>query len=708
MQKEIAEMSEEAMTKQEKSVLRKAADGCRKGLCGIRAFFGKPFFRVRLVQVYLLSFVTTYVIEGLSHYRSLPQIVHVVKHPLIFLTNMLIVSLLFAPALLFRRRAYAYIVAGIIWLTVGVVDFIVLHNRVTPFNANDFKMLDDALNVVVHYFKFFEIVGVIVLIVIGLLALLFAFLKCPKTKDPVHYPSAIALSVGIIAVHLCLIFGSIKVGIMEHTFPNLANAYQEYGLPYCFACSIVDKGIKKPSGYSKGSVQQVIETLPTPFSSINPYNGEMPNIIFIQLESFFDPKRINGIQFDEDPIPNFTHLYKHYSSGLLTVPSISAGTANTEFEVLTGMNIADFGSGEYPYRTILQSSTSESMAYNLKTQGYACHAIHNNTATFYGRNVVFSNLGFDDFDAIETMPNIERNALNWAKDKVLYHEITSALNSTPEQDYVFAVSVQGHGKYPDEDILDASISLTKLSDAYADSTIYGLRYYTTQLNEMDEFIGSLVSALSERDEKTVLVLYGDHLPGFDFEAEDLNNGTLLQTEYIIWTNFPTAVVHKDLYSYQLSAYVQDMFGLHEGLLTRLHQSHFNSAEEEIPEYLEKLRVLSYDMLYGDQYCWDGVNPYLPTNLTFGFYDTNPESLHVVYDSSNNVYYLTAYGQNFTPYCYIYINGERYRDTIYVSDHELFLPRVSLNDGDEIAVGIWNDNNVYRLSEPLVFHPNEYQ
>ena len=165
-------MSEQENTK--KNRVTSVKNACKRGVLGVSSFFKKPFFRIRVVQVYLLSFVTTYVVEGLSHYRTLPQFLHVVKHPLIFLTNMLIVSLLFVPALLFRKRYFVYLIAVIAWLTVGVVDFIVLHNRVTPFNANDFKMLDDALNVVVHYFKFYQIVLVIVLIVIGVAAIVIA------------------------------------------------------------------------------------------------------------------------------------------------------------------------------------------------------------------------------------------------------------------------------------------------------------------------------------------------------------------------------------------------------------------------------------------------------------------------------------------------------------------------------------------------------
>ena len=146
------------------------ADGANPPKDGfLRALFKRRPFCWRIFQIYFFSFLTTYVVEALSHYKSLPQLMHVFKSPLVFFSNMLIVSIVFIPAILFRKRVFAYIMSTVIWLTVGVVDFIVLHNRVTPFNANDFKMIDDALNVVIHYFTFGQIVLVIFLIVLGLI-----------------------------------------------------------------------------------------------------------------------------------------------------------------------------------------------------------------------------------------------------------------------------------------------------------------------------------------------------------------------------------------------------------------------------------------------------------------------------------------------------------------------------------------------------------
>ena len=89
---------------------------------------------------------------------------------------------------------------------------------------------------------------------------------------------------------------------------------------------------------------------------------ELPNILFVQLESYFDPTEVEWLQFSEDPIPNLREMYSKYSSGYFKVPSVGAGTANTEFEVLTGMSMRFFGPGEYPYKTYGKTKVIESAA----------------------------------------------------------------------------------------------------------------------------------------------------------------------------------------------------------------------------------------------------------------------------------------------------------------------------------------------------------
>ena len=174
--------------------------------------------------------------------------------------------------------------------------------------------------------------------------------------------------------------------------------------------------------------------------------------------------------------------------------ALGGGTANVEFEVITGMNLGDFGTGEYPYSTILKSETCETIAYDLRNMGYTAHAIHNHIATFYERSQVYAMLGFDTFTSLEYMTNYTTNSLGWCRDKVLTGCILDALRSGEERDLVFAVSVQGHGKYSSNPPQTPyPITSTGLEDN--PSLKNEFEYYINQLHETDGFLGELLDAL---------------------------------------------------------------------------------------------------------------------------------------------------------------------------------------------------------------------
>ena len=407
-----------------------------------------------------------------------------------------------------------------------------------------------------------------------------------------------------------------------------------------------------------------------------------PNIIFVQLESFFDPTHVKGITLSENPLPNYQKLISQCSSGYLSVPCFGAGTCNTEFEVQTGINIDDFGPGEYPYRTIMKSKVCESMAYDLKKLGYSTHAIHNNDGTFYDRNLVFSHLGYETFTSIEYMDGFEETPMGWAKDYILTGEITKALDSTAGTDYVFTISVQGHGDYPSTPMegYTPEIKVTNFPVAEQQTSF---EYYVNQIHEMDKFIGELIQSLSERDEETVLVLYGDHLPTFDFTDEMLTNGDKFQTQYVIWSNFDMDRQEKNIQAYQLSAYVMKRLGISEGYIMKYHQS-----KQELPEdeYLKKLKILEYDILYGKKEIYGGETPYEATNLKMGIDDIE---ITDVYNYNNTVF---IEGSSFNDYSCVLINGKEYT-TEKVSDRLLRVNGINVKKDDVVVVAQKGDDKV---------------
>ena len=111
-----------------------------------------------------------------------------------------------------------------------------------------------------------------------------------------------------------------------------------------------------------------------------------PNILFVQLESYFDVDNAEFFTTSEDACPNLHEMYKKYSTGYFKVPSVGAGTANTEFEVLTGMNLRYFGPGEYPYKTYAEGTYVRRVRQQHWAHWDMEHMrLHNNGGNFYSR-----------------------------------------------------------------------------------------------------------------------------------------------------------------------------------------------------------------------------------------------------------------------------------------------------------------------------------
>lgn len=675
-----------------------------------------PKIKEKLSNPIILCLVTAVClnlfVEAMSRRSLFGAFGYLFTNPIVFIYNTILIAVTLSISLFFKRKHFVLFVTSLAWVIIGITDFILLLFRTTPFTATDITLAKSAVDIWQYYLKFYHII----LIAIGLvlLAICCVIVWKKTSKNSTRYPivKSISFFVTTLGLSFLLTGAGLKMNFLAANFGNLANAFHDYGLPYCFVNSVINTGIDKPNTYNETVVNQIVEAvesgdvvdstlltlsgnkdteitptatpIPSPTATPTPeptkaVTKEQPNIIMLQLESFFDPTLIKGISYTMDPLPTFHKLQGEFTSGFLNVPSIGAGTANTEFEVITGMNLDFFGPGEYPYKTILKKTTAESVSYNLKGLGYATHAIHNNTGTFYDRNQVFAQLGFDTFTPIEYMNNIERTPTNWAKDFVLTSQIKDTLESTPGEDFIYTISVQGHGSYPTENILEEQRFDLTLPEGL-ESLYYPLLYYSHQINEMDQFINELTTYLSSLDEDTVLVMYGDHLPGFQLTAENLENGDLFQTPYVMWSNFDLDVENKTVEAYQLYSYVLGRLGISNGLITKFHQTQYSSDA-----YLEELKLLEYDMLYGELNCFNGVNPYEKTDLQMGIHEITIENVTPLYvGSDSNSSGMLVEGNYFTPYSKVYVNDE-YKTTYFKDENTLYAADITLKDGDVVTV-----------------------
>ena len=544
------------------------------------SYYAKAPIRTALPILAGIAFALTLILEMLGRRSVTDAFRYLIDQPLFFLFNLLIVLATLSLCLLVRRRMTMLLLLTGAWLALGVSNFIVLSYRSSPLSAIDRLIVRSALGMADVYFTVVQLILIGLLTAAFLAVLVLLYIKCPKCS--VCYRKSITCVAVFALTAWCILTFTAGASAADYEAGELADAYDDYGFAYCFTQSIVSKGVDMPEEYGEALLDEVFDTLEPPSSD----TAVRPNIILVQLESFVPAARLEGITCSEDPTPNFTALIEGGVSGSLRVPHIGGGTANVEFEVLTGMNLDHFGFGEYPYTTVLQERACESLAVDLAQLGYHTHAVHNHTATFYDRHRVYPNLGFETFTPIEMMPPTERNPLGWAKDSALTGEILSAMASTDGADFVFAVTVQGHGKYPEE--WSGGIDVSGAGDRAGE-----YRYYVNQLHETDAFIGELIAALEASGEPCAVVFYGDHQPALP--ASEAGEASDYLTDYAVWSNVPLDGGDRDLAAYELAAYIQQLLGFGEGAVTRLHQSAFASGED----CSEALRVLEYALLYDD-------------------------------------------------------------------------------------------------------------
>lgn len=625
---------------------------------------------VRLIQLPVMALALTLAVEWMNRGLSFERLLlFVTQRPVYFLYNALIVLAALSFSELFKRRRAVLCTMSLLWLSLGAVQYMVVKDRAQPFCSVDILMLKDAFSLITVYYTWPQIIlmfaagfGVIVAVVL-------MFGRMARRRR-FNRSAALLTFVGFVLLcFMCSALG-VRLGAFPRRFENLVDAYSDYGFATCFSFTFGQQGISRPNEYSNETVAEILKDIDEDDETSHLTFGEddnlaQPNVIIVQLESFFDVNTIIGGAYSADPTPCFNRLCRNFPSGLLYVPTIGGGTANTEFEVLTGMNVDFFGAGEYPYNTILQQEAVESVGTNLKAQGYTATAMHNNSATFYSRHLVYPNLGFDRFVSLEYMRDMKYTDLGWAKDAALTGEILQALETTEGRDLVMCVTVESHGKY-------AEAYTPKPGDIEVLSLPEGVplapfQNFINILPATDTFLKNLIHSLARFDEPTVVVAYGDHLPALELDNDMLTTGSVYASRYVIWNNFDKDFDAPDMQAYRLSANILKQLGFSGGVICKYHQS--ADPGETGEAYLDKLEQLQYDILYGDRQAFEGESPFQPADMAMGSAPIAVEAAEFAYGR------LLVTGEHFTEFSSVVVDGQP-AQTVYIDQTHIAAPMES--------------------------------
>ena len=642
--------------------------GKKKGEAVKNIRFDETSAKARVILLPLLALGLSLIVEGLNRGSVVKLFRFVTQRPVYFLYNYLIILTSLTFSELFRRRKSVLYTVCVAWVALGIAEFMVAKERTQPFTSMDVLMLKDAITLTTIYYTWPQIILMYGSIFLATVLLIYIVTRLPRRRQ-VNYTLALSTFCGFLTLCFCSYALSVHFGAIPRYFDNLVDAYDQYGFAACFTATFGSMGVSKPSDYSTEVVTDIVEEIdeeqPHVFGSED--NLDHPNVIYLQLESLFDVNTVIGAEYSEDPTPNFNRLSRECPSGELYVPSIGGGTANTEFEMLSGLNIDFFGAGEYPYTTILHETTCETIAYNLRAQGYSATALHNHTGTFYGRNEVYSRLGFDHFVSLEYMPYVTYTEVGWAQDGIMADEIMKALKASDERDFIMAITVESHGKYDENYIYHSGDpEILQLPEQINPNRFAS---YLHLIHETDAFLGKLIDRLEKFDEPTVCVIYGDHLPSLDLTADVLTTNNLYASRYIIWNNYGAEFEAPNVQAYRVSANLLKQLGIPGGLITKYHQAADPTDTDQT--YLDNLEVLEYDVLYGDKSAYEGENPYPVIDMTMGCVPIEISSVSRRYGR------VLVNGANFTECSVIELDGESY-PTAFINSAQIvaIVPRTT--------------------------------
>jgi hypothetical protein len=401
-----------------------------------------------------------------------------------------------------------------------------------------------------------------------------------------------------------------------------------HGLLLSFLSEVPTAFVPRPPNYTPGAVASTARRYWNPDAGPPPRRAGGVNLILYPVESFVDPNDL-GLRYSADPIPNFRALGAAHTAGHVIVPEDFGGSANTEFELLTGMSTGFLPERGLAYRQYLRHPIP-SLPRTLHDAGYGSVVIQAGPRYFFDRERAYKLLGFDRAVWQREVPGVETTPRgNWPTDHAMVRAIIEASRG-PRPFFIFAFPASSHSPYNFGTYRNSRLRV--LDSASLDPT-GEVKEYINRVREADSAIGTLIEYFSRRPDSTIIVLLGDHLPPLTERSRRPFSAMLARTAgperswkprrapLVVWANFPLPRTKLELSTNALPAYLLEQIGVPASEFLAVSDSvrrvlpvlaqHARDAEghswprEALPADLRALVadywLLEYDLLLGKQY-----------------------------------------------------------------------------------------------------------
>lgn len=453
---------------------------------------------------------------------------------------------------------------------------------------------------------------------------------------PGHMPSrraAVVNAVVNVAVGAALLFAGAEVyqavkvdEVLGFTYDRWQpiETYRSCGFAPSFLSVLQDFEIPVPDGYSREGAEELQDDLVAQYDAglgaiperqvaQAQFEQIKPTVITVMNETFTDLSLYEGLRDAGYEGPRgYKSLTGTLQRGTLMSSVMGGGTANTEFEFLTGNSSAFIGFGKYPYQ-LYDLSGIDSLAAQFSELGYGTTAMHPQLPTNYNRSSVYPELGFDEFLSIDDFGEVE-NYHAGARDKATYDKVLELLAQDDAPQFIFDLTMQNHSGY-DPGTVPAEDVVRYTPNGVSDEALLGqLDTYLACIEMSDKDLMYFIDRLRELSRPVVLVFFGDHQPSI---AAGFNDATYpnedpfaheirtYESTYMVWANYEVAGapldVNSEVGAAQLAAQVLYRIGA--------PLSDYQKAQLVLDQQVPSMSLLGYRGADGLRYALDAESPY---------------------------------------------------------------------------------------------------
>lgn len=309
-------------------------------------------------------------------------------------------------------------------------------------------------------------------------------------------------------------------------------------LAYVWSRQLTQVVMEEPDQYNQETVQAVMEKYRQKAEEINKNREKSlrnQTVIFVLSESFADPRRIPTNQLSQNPIPQIESIKNETTSGLMHSDGYGGGTANMEFQTLTGLPFYNYSASTSNLYVEVVPNMKYLPSISRTFEGRNSYVIHPSGANNYNRINIYKDLGFENqyftSESPQLMSEKELEGVN-VSDRSVYKEVLSKINTTENQ-FFSVITMQNHVPWSAGQPAELVGSNPLLDEKQNND----LTSYSRLLNHTDTATKEFLDQLRTIDKDISVVFYGDHLPGF-YPLTVFKDQPHLQfeTDYFIWSN----------------------------------------------------------------------------------------------------------------------------------------------------------------------------